>query len=230
MNISKQTLFKFFLLWMVFTSFIGCNSVKDDEIFDFKVSFITNIDNQPIFSWKYKLGNETLEYDQFELIVADNENDIEKSIGNIKTFKQEQLSAQLHASITDNLNAMYLYSINFSYGSNTANLMALDAGVVPLEDTPCFKHFELKPYMTQQLQYAKVSYNSGFGEIRSHWKNTDEHFIWKFEIPANSSATVYVPNFGKKVSISINGEVIEAKTIVENLLHLAVLKLGSIHS
>ena len=67
-------------------------------------------------------------------------------------------------------------------------------GIRPDPKSPGYKHFQLKPHLTQQLDWAKASVDSPYGLIRSEWKNAAEAFEWEVEIPPNTSATVYVPN------------------------------------
>ncbi len=43
------------------------------------------------------------------------------------------------------------------------------------------------------------SYESQYGEIVSNWKIEADQFEWDVTIPANSTATVYIP--GKEISV-----------------------------
>ncbi|NJX14446.1 alpha-L-rhamnosidase [Tamlana crocina] len=80
------------------------------------------------------------------------------------------------------------------------------AGINPSEEQPGFEKIILKPYLTKQLQYAEASYNTKYGTIESKWKNENDTFIWEIQIPKNSSAEVFLPTYGKNVSLLINGE------------------------
>ncbi len=66
-------------------------------------------------------------------------------------------------------------------------------GINPRASTPGYKYFQLKPHLTNQLQWAKASVESPYGTIKSEWKTDDDVFRWKVEIPVNTTATVFVP-------------------------------------
>jgi len=65
-------------------------------------------------------------------------------------------------------------------------------GILPSNMKPGFKHTIIKPIPISRLTYAKTTYYSVHGEIKTDWKLEDGDFILKTTIPANTSATVYV--------------------------------------
>ncbi|MRG44143.1 Bacterial alpha-L-rhamnosidase [Chitinophaga sp. SYP-B3965] len=63
---------------------------------------------------------------------------------------------------------------------------------------PGFKKIIIKPQPAGDLTFAKGSYNSPYGPISSDWKITNGKFSLKVNIPANTSAEVWVPlKYGK---------------------------------
>jgi alpha-L-rhamnosidase len=58
---------------------------------------------------------------------------------------------------------------------------------------PGFKKIEMKPAVVNGLTYAKASYHSMHGLIKSDWKNDEGVFTWNITVPANTKAIVYVP-------------------------------------
>ena len=82
------------------------------------------------------------------------------------------------------------------------------AGINPSEDEPGFKKILFKPYLTKFMENADASYESVYGTIKSSWKNEGGQFTWKIQIPENSSGEVFIPNYGEKVDITVNGDVI----------------------
>ena len=56
-----------------------------------------------------------------------------------------------------------------------------------------FKKILMKPELGDGITWAKGHYDSIRGRIGSDWKIEDSAFDWKIEIPANTTATVYVP-------------------------------------
>ena len=67
------------------------------------------------------------------------------------------------------------------------------AGIGTDPTGPGFKKIIIKPQPVGDLSYVKASYNSIRGEIISDWKRKGDSFILKIKIPANTTATVYVP-------------------------------------
>ncbi len=65
------------------------------------------------------------------------------------------------------------------------------AGIRPAE--PGYKRIRLEPSVPDSLDYVKCSYESIYGPIRSFWKKQDGKLIWKFTIPANTTAEVRIP-------------------------------------
>lgn len=67
------------------------------------------------------------------------------------------------------------------------------AGINPDEDQPGYKHFIIRPRPCGDLAWVKARYNSIRGPIASEWKISGRRFHLHVEIPANTTATVYVP-------------------------------------
>lgn len=66
-------------------------------------------------------------------------------------------------------------------------------GIRPSKSGPGYKHFSLRPHLTEQLKWVKASIESPFGAISSEWNRRGDSFSWDIEIPINTSATVYIP-------------------------------------
>lgn len=64
-----------------------------------------------------------------------------------------------------------------------------------------FKHIIIRPQPVGDLTWAKATYNSPYGKILSSWKKDAKGFHLDVEIPANTSATVWLP--GSKASQKI---------------------------
>lgn len=67
-------------------------------------------------------------------------------------------------------------------------------GIMPCPDKPGFKHIILKPSHLRTMEYADTRYNSIHGPIRSEWRNNGKTFTWNISIPANTTATAYMPS------------------------------------
>jgi alpha-L-rhamnosidase len=67
------------------------------------------------------------------------------------------------------------------------------AGIRPDETGPGFKKIIIKPAVVGDLTWVKCSYDSIHGRIVSNWKREGNQLTMDVTIPANTSATVYVP-------------------------------------
>ena len=67
------------------------------------------------------------------------------------------------------------------------------AGINPDENSPGYKHFFIRPRPSAGLSWVRASYDSIHGPIVSEWEQADGQFRLHVEIPANTTATVYVP-------------------------------------
>jgi alpha-L-rhamnosidase len=67
------------------------------------------------------------------------------------------------------------------------------AGIRSDRAQPAFKHIIMRPNPVGDLTFLQASYNSSYGKIVSDWKVAGGNFIWNLTVPANATATVYVP-------------------------------------
>ncbi|MCG6187875.1 glycoside hydrolase family 78 protein [Maribellus maritimus] len=67
------------------------------------------------------------------------------------------------------------------------------AGIKSGSEAPGFKQIIMKPEIIDGLDFVNASYRSNYGLIKSSWEKTNNKFRWKVEIPANTSAIVYIP-------------------------------------
>ena len=67
------------------------------------------------------------------------------------------------------------------------------AGIQPDPSAAGFKKIVIRPDFVADLSWVKGEYNSLYGTIRSEWKRIHDYLILNIEIPANTSATIYLP-------------------------------------
>ncbi len=89
-------------------------------------------------------------------------------------------------------------------------------GISSVADNPGFKRILLKPQITDQLQYAGGGYSSMYGRIESRWENTENGYVYRMTIPANTSAEVVLPIRG-------TGQVTESGLVLEEGNGITVL-------
>ncbi len=80
------------------------------------------------------------------------------------------------------------------------------AGIKPDPEDPGFKHIIMKPYPTGDLTFTDASYKSVYGDIKSAWNLDDNGFKWDITIPANTTATVYVPILKDESEVKESGK------------------------
>ncbi len=78
------------------------------------------------------------------------------------------------------------------FGSVTQWFYRHMGGIVPDPANPGFKHCIIKPYPVSGLDFAKTTYPSLYGTIKTDWKLNGIDFELTVSIPANSTATVFV--------------------------------------
>jgi alpha-L-rhamnosidase len=67
------------------------------------------------------------------------------------------------------------------------------AGIRPDPEQPGFKHVILRPTPVGDLTFVRASHKSPYGEIVSEWRREGNQFTWNATLPANTTATAYVP-------------------------------------
>ena len=73
-------------------------------------------------------------------------------------------------------------------------------GIMPDPKHPGFKHFMLRPGVVKSVDWVKCEYESPYGPIVSNWRKKDGVLTMDITVPANTTATVYVP--GKNITES----------------------------
>ncbi|MBN2290899.1 MAG: family 78 glycoside hydrolase catalytic domain [Pirellulales bacterium] len=67
------------------------------------------------------------------------------------------------------------------------------AGICWDANSPGFKHFIIRPRPAGDMSFVEAEYQSIRGPIKCNWKRTGDDFSLKLHVPANTSATVYLP-------------------------------------
>ena len=83
---------------------------------------------------------------------------------------------------------------HYAYGAVLSWMYGTMAGI-RADATGGFKHFTLAPIPDARMGKVDAAFDSPYGEIRSAWAyDQDGKWSWTFTIPANTSATVKLPN------------------------------------
>jgi len=68
------------------------------------------------------------------------------------------------------------------------------AGLNPDEQHPGYQSFTIRPRPAKEVTWCKASYHSSRGQIISDWKSEGDQFTLSVTIPANTTATVFIPS------------------------------------
>ncbi|HEX9018723.1 MAG TPA: family 78 glycoside hydrolase catalytic domain [Anaerolineaceae bacterium] len=82
---------------------------------------------------------------------------------------------------------------HYAYGAIGAWLYAVVAGIDIDPQHPGYRHIIMRPRPGGGLTAASAALHAMPGVIRSAWMLDGDRFDWQIRIPANASATVYVP-------------------------------------
>lgn len=80
---------------------------------------------------------------------------------------------------------------HYAYGAIGDWMYRVSAGIEA--GSPGYKHIIIQPHPTDKLEFARASYQSVYGLIKSGWERKDGHTIVKLSIPANTRATILLP-------------------------------------
>lgn len=102
---------------------------------------------------------------------------------------------------------------HYSFGAVGQWMMAYSLGIQ--RDEPGFKKFILQPEIdpTGQMTSAKGYYDSQYGRIESEWKLEGKKLTYKATVPANTTATLYLPAASLKAVTESGNDVDKAKGI-----------------
>ena len=103
------------------------------------------------------------------------------------------------------------------------------AGIQNEPGSTGFERIVMRPYPVSGLDYVKASHHSIHGLIKSNWQKKNGVFLWEIEIPANSTATVYIPATDKSQVTESGQTASSAKGVkfVKMEGEYAVYKVGS---
>ena len=87
---------------------------------------------------------------------------------------------------------------HYSYGAVCNFMFSRIAGIQPVFEKPGYKHFIIKPVQGGTLTFAEAVYESIYGTIRSSWRKTGDGLRYEISIPANTTATVILPDGTKR--------------------------------
>jgi alpha-L-rhamnosidase len=127
---------------------------------------------------------------------------------------------------------------HYAYGAIGDWMYRKMVGIDTYEDGVGYKHIRIKPHIGGDFTFASASLDTYYGKVSNSWKVENDSSLMDVEIPANTTATVYIPakdrnsikESGKNLS-QINGLKVTGKEdnymVVEvgsGVYHFAVLR------
>jgi len=82
---------------------------------------------------------------------------------------------------------------HYAYGAIGDWMYRVIAGIDTKTDAPGYKQIVIKPTLGGKLDFASADYETNYGKVSSHWKVAKDTTSLDVAIPANTSATVYIP-------------------------------------
>jgi hypothetical protein len=103
------------------------------------------------------------------------------------------------------------------------------AGIKCDKDKNGFKKIIIKPEPISDLRWVKGSYDSIQGRIISDWKITDNTFVLNVDIPANTTASVYIPCDNPETVLESGKPIEKTKGIISSKIEkgIFVVEIGS---
>jgi alpha-L-rhamnosidase len=97
---------------------------------------------------------------------------------------------------------------HYAYGAVGAWMYAVIGGIDIDPEHPGYKHIIMRPQPGGGLTYATAEFQSMYGAIKSAWTQKGDRFDWQITVPANTTATIYVPAKDKSL-VTENGGLAE---------------------
>ena len=91
---------------------------------------------------------------------------------------------------------------HYAYGAIGDWMYRTIAGIDTKTEAPGYKEIVIKPTVGGNLESAAADYETNYGKVSSHWKLENGMLLLDVEIPANTNATVYIPDSGNIVTES----------------------------
>lgn len=82
---------------------------------------------------------------------------------------------------------------HYAYGAIGDWMYRVVAGIDTEESAPGYRRIKIQPHIGGGLTNATASLQTYYGLVSSGWKKQDNQLVWEVEIPANTTATLYIP-------------------------------------
>lgn len=90
-------------------------------------------------------------------------------------------------------------------------------GITSLQGSSAFETFQIKPVIFKDLDFITGEYDSVKGMIKSSWKKEPGFIAINITVPANTTATIYIP-------VNTEMKITEADIPIEQISEISILK------
>lgn len=118
---------------------------------------------------------------------------------------------------------------HYSYGAIGDWMYRVMVGIDTYEDGVGYKHIKIQPHIGGGFTHAAASLQTYYGTVSSGWAIDGSKITVDVEIPANTTATVYIPT-ADSASVTENGVALSAAkdiTPAGSESGYTVVKIGS---
>ncbi|MFA9187364.1 family 78 glycoside hydrolase catalytic domain [Flavobacterium magnesitis] len=118
----------------------------------------------------------------------------------------ERLNSYTHKDGFGGNNNMNSFN-HYAFGAVGAWMYNYSLGILRDDNSPGFKHFVLQPEpdTSGQMTFANGHYDSMYGRIESSWETKNGKYQFRFVVPVNTNATLYLPAL-KQSDVTIIGK------------------------
>lgn len=109
---------------------------------------------------------------------------------------------------------------HYAYGAIGDWMYRVAAGIDTKETGLGYKQIVIKPTIGGNLTFLTADYETMYGKVSSHWKLDNHIFLLDVEIPANTTATIYIPSHTNS-SVMESGKLITLQPNIRSLEKIA---------
>ncbi|MEO7766266.1 MAG: family 78 glycoside hydrolase catalytic domain, partial [Ferruginibacter sp.] len=96
---------------------------------------------------------------------------------------------------------------HYAYGAIGDWMYRAVAGIDTYEDAPGYKHIKIRPHIGGSLTFANADLQTGYGLVSAHWKTDNGATSLDVKVPANTTATIYIPA-GEGMALKESGTIL----------------------
>lgn len=99
--------------------------------------------------------------------------------------------------------------LHIMYGDVSAWMYKYLAGIQPDPEQPGFKHFYIRPFVPDDLEWVTAEHQSPYGKILSSWKQENGSVHYELRVPVNTTATIELTGSPAELESQPNKETLD---------------------